>query len=175
MGDYVSDSKFTLVKLHGSIDWCHWIPVDATKLVSDAAEDVIRTAPVEGEGWVINKAGSLPRSEMRYRSVPALAIPTVSKQTFICPPEHANFLREFIPQVTKIVIIGWRAAEQNFLQMLVAGLKDHPVQVVAACGDIDSANQTLDRLKAVGIEADYVAAPGGFSSFVVTRQVNRIL
>jgi hypothetical protein len=106
--------------------------------------------------------------------LPELAIPTVSKQKFVCPKDHIRALREFIPQVTKIVIVGWRAAEQNFLEMLAAGLQDD-VSVLAACGNADAAEETLGRVSAARIKGEFKPAPGGFSEFVMKRRIEPFL
>src|SRR5262249_48798289 len=48
----------------------------------------------------------------RATTIPALAIPVETKtgNPFECPKDHLDALREFLPQTTKILIIGWRAA-----------------------------------------------------------------
>lgn len=70
-----------------------------------------------------------------------------------------------MPRVTKIAVLGWRARERNFLDMLTAGLRK-PVRVIAACADEAAANE----LQAAGVAGDFQAMPGGFTEFVQSRR-----
>jgi hypothetical protein len=177
MNSYTSHPRFSLIKLHGSIDWHYWVPATTVSLPTPGQEqpqpsDLIRAAPVVGDRAIIEKQGLAPQASQRelFYFLPALAIPTVSKHAFICPPDHLRALEQFIPSVTKIAIVGWRAAERNFLQMLTTGLRNS-VQVIAACGNVDAADATLGRLSAAGIKGNFQPAPGGFTDFVVNRRI----
>ncbi len=107
--------------------------------------------------------------------VPALAIPATGKSEFICPKNHLESLRKVIPHVTKIVIVGWRAAEQHFLTMLAEGLGDKNVKVLAVSGGVDGAKGTLRALENAGIKGDFQPDTGGFSDFVVNNRVEAFL
>jgi hypothetical protein len=178
IGDYVSHRKYSLIKLHGSIDWWQWIPKVTTRISQNEQPDeqtMIRAAPVVGERCVVDRADSEPPSAYEYYFfLPALAIPTVSKHTFVCPPEHVEALNRLIPEVTQIAIVGWRAGERNFLKMLKEGLRN-PVRVIAACANVAEAEATLGRLRAEGINGDFKATPGGFTEFVVNRRIESFL
>jgi hypothetical protein len=116
----------------------------------------------------------LPWSEHMSHHLPALAVPTISKHNFVCPPDHIRALEELIPQVSKIAIIGWRGAERRFVEMLAKGLKQK-VDAIAACGNSDAAQETLGRLRTAGIAGNFQAAPGGFTDFVVTGRIEPLL
>jgi hypothetical protein len=139
-------------------------------------QDFIRAAPLIGERAIIEIQGVEPPQAKveRFFFAPALAVPAVSKHTFVCPEEHVRTLNDFIPEVTKIVIVGWRAAEQNFVEMLAKGLTKF-VQVIATCGNSGAANETLNRLKAAGIDGDFQAMLGGFTNFVAERSLKAFL
>jgi hypothetical protein len=109
--------------------------------------------------------------------LPALAIPTVSKHTFMCPKDHVDTLARLIPEVTKIAIVGWRAGEKHFLQMLKDGLGSKPVKLIAACGTKEATVETLKRLMEAGIAANFESAStgGGFTDFVVNRRIEPFL
>lgn len=176
---YVSHSQYSLIKLHGSINWQYWLPKAETSLLRNEQpneQDLIRAAPVIGERAIIEIQGVEPPQAKveRFFFAPALAIPTASKHKFVCPEEHVRALKAIIPEVTKIVIVGWRAAEQNFVEMLANGLTKF-VQIIASCGTLEAANETLNRLKAAGIDGDFQAMSGGFTNFVVDRSVKAFL
>ena len=64
---------------------------------------------------------------------PAIAIPVENKREFECPVDHLKQLRMFLPHVTKIIIVGWRATETHFLDLLKSDLTKE-VQVQAILG-----------------------------------------
>jgi hypothetical protein len=52
--------------------------------------------------------------------LPAIAIPMQDKTwgTFECPARQIATLGQLLKSVTKVLMIGWRAREAHFLQML---------------------------------------------------------
>lgn len=180
IGSYVSDAHYKLFKLHGSTDWRYWLSAQNTNVRSnDQPPDVelIRAAPEVGDGALIAKEnGQLPQTVHElYHHYPALAIPTLSKTKFVCPPEHVEVLTRCIKKVDKIAIVGWRAGEQNFLEMLAKGLPSG-VEVIAACGNEQAAKETLRNIEDAGIHFSHsTAAPGGFTEFVLNRRIESFL
>lgn len=171
--DYIRDRKFSLIKLHGSINWSYWVQKDTANLLrreSLQPDELIRRAPTPDDSSLIFSNDATPPNPELFYKIPALAIPTVSKHTFVCPKQHIEVLRNLIPSVTKVLIVGWRAAERNFLDMIRAQLKSS-VQVLAVCGNAEAAHATLDRVRQADIQGDFQADPGGFTDFVVNRRI----
>ena len=106
---------------------------------------------------------------------PALAIPLIAKSTFECPKEHQDTLRDCIPAVSKILVIGWRGAEQHFLQLLsgLNGKRKIPGLVVA--GDRGQASEVIVRLSRASDLITWSASEGGFSDFVTSGEADRFL
>jgi hypothetical protein len=50
--------------------------------------------------------------------IPALAMPMLDKTSFECPPGHLEALKQALPAVQHVLIIGWRAAEPHVLDLL---------------------------------------------------------
>lgn len=176
ISSYVSNINYKLFKLHGSTDWRRWLPARTTNLRSnDQPSDVelIRAAPQVGEdALIIKEGGQLPQTlqELHFH-LPALAILTLSKSSFVCPPEHVEVLTRCIRKVDKIAIVGWRAGERNFLEVLANGLP-RGVKVITACGDEQAAKETLQNLTDAGIRPERsIVAPGGFTDFVLSRRI----
>jgi hypothetical protein len=101
---------------------------------------------------------------------PALAIPVEKKNQFACPPEHLKALADVIPQVTKIITIGWRAMEEHFLAMLknrLTGLKGD-VDLMVASGNLKGATETNANLGLVnpGSGHKYQIVETGFSGLI---------
>ena len=178
---YVSMPKYKLFKLHGSTDWERWVPAWKTTLnVNDPRpkeQDLLYSSPIFDDSSFVSKIGE-PESNVlkttRYYPFPALAIPTTSKTSFVCPNEHVQVLKEYLPRVTRIMIVGWRATEQNFLELLTASLPN-PVRVMACCGDPKWSTETLDRLRVAGVEGTFLAALGGFTGFVRNHEAEWLL
>lgn len=177
---YIARRSGCLFKLHGSIDWQYRLPTLKTNIRLErqpTEDDMIRAAPEPDDRAVITKKGEqLPQAELElHYNLPALAIPTVSKSRFVCPPEHVEDLRMCMRRVHQIVIVGWRAGEKHFLEILAKGLKS-PVDVIAACGKEQAASETLKSLKDAGIPIRHATQSSyGFTDFVLNREVNWLL
>ena len=134
LDSYISHDDYALIKLHGSVNWGREVDgLDPNNLTCQR---------------LIDGAGALQISK-RYRRVsrhpmwlegdkivvfPALAIPVDKKDEFSCPDTHVKFLEGLLPKVTKIIAIGWRATEAEFLSMLASKLKGS-VDLMVVSGD----------------------------------------
>lgn len=148
LAGYLSDPRFRLFKLHGSCNWGQRTttvspytqyhvgstPVNAPReaLIRETAhlaslgvtahftfmDDPLQQAQ---DWWSTvtdeTPAGGVPPN---FFVVPALAIPLRTKATFTCPESHVSALRELLPQVDRIITIGWKAGEPDFVAMLGA-------------------------------------------------------
>jgi hypothetical protein len=85
-------------------------------------------------------------------------------------------LQRHLPQVDRIVLIGWRAGEAHFVSLLKKFIPGSvPVQVVA--GGREPANEILARMRDAGIaDPDLgTSADGGFSQCVESRAAETFL
>jgi hypothetical protein len=105
---------------------------------------------------------------------PALAIPVETKIDYECPDEHLETLQAMIPQVHKLIVVGWRAAETPFLSLLAENLQG-PVQGLVVAADRMSATETANRLKEAGVAGSFRVGAGGFSDLVVERRADDFL
>jgi hypothetical protein len=104
---------------------------------------------------------------------PALAIPLEKKLNFECPDYHQTTLRKCIPETTKLLVIGWRATDAPFLELLSQNLPQQKLVMVVAGGQQD-ANEVLDRLQ--GIKAkEFRRAKGGFTEFMLEGEAEDFL
>jgi hypothetical protein len=179
LGHYVSDPNCTVVKLHGSTDWSYWIRKRTTNILQNepTPHDIIRAAPpIDPKTALLSKTDEAPRESVgeRYFSVPALAIPVVSKSEFVCPGLHLDALRALLPNVTHLAAIGWKAAEKHFLTMLGEGL-GKPVRVTAVCGNATESNEVLERIRAAGVSGSFDPISETFTDFVRRRLMDSFL
>jgi len=173
LSHYISDDAFKLFKLHGSVNWAHEVETEIPNLPERNPWDVAKE--------LIHRVADLQISN-RYRMVvgqpiskvediplfPAIAIPVENKSGFKCPSDHVDCLRAHLEMVTKILIVGWRATERHFLDLLRGAVTDKiPVQVVA--GGRGPGEEVLSHFAAAGISVLGEALDAGFSHYVLNR------
>lgn len=187
INDYVR-GDFDLVKIHGSINWAHRIrnPEFSDNTRAWIAEQMIPE--------IINKTPSLDINAKTFEIVhpdpfsrpqrnplfPAVSIPVETKSGYECPEEHQIILKGFLPKVTKLLVIGWRAGEKQFLSTLVDGLKGN-LSIMVVSKDEGSASLIATRIgsalrQARDLKVDnLVAAKTSFSNFVLSPEARDFL
>lgn len=179
LSDYIANDHYKVIKLHGSVNWAREVNTPIQNL------NDLNTWQVGYE--LIERAGDLDISQ-RYLIVtqhpigkldesavfPALAIPVERKRDYECPPAHLETLVACIPEVTKLLVIGWRATEYHFLKLLVENLRQELKVTVVSEGS-NQAEEVVERLKANGIKGQYLAAESGFTDFIINREVDDFL
>jgi hypothetical protein len=179
LGDYVRTDRPNVFKLHGSIDWVRPIAsTDASRFggsawdISRQITEAMATLPQPG---AIERADGIPGSRVRNEiAIPAIAIPLKEKSDFECPPRHLDALRRVLPRVRVILTIGWRGAEQHFLNEL----SEHCLQgidgICVGGGEAD-ARETASNLDGALSRAHLEFYGGGFTEFVLTGGVHRLV
>jgi hypothetical protein len=179
MEDYVTQ-HYRLIKLHGSVSWGRQVvsPMNmkvmnewavANELIKNAKDLRMTDEYRMVTSRPIGKSDELPL-------IPALAIPVVNKQEYECPKLHLEVLDSCLPQITKLLVVGWRASETHFLQRLAKGLK-HDLQVMVVSGSPAAAEETINNLAVARMRVigGYQKAEAGFSDFIVGRAVQGFL
>ncbi len=177
---YIAPTDFKVIKLHGSTNWAREVdtPIEVpTPTWNQVSNRIIELAPelkvssryrlVGTDEWPVGKAGSIVL-------FPALAIPLETKRDFECPQEHLDALQACLPQVTELLVIGWRAADRPFLQLLRENVPPHPRVMVVAGGQLGG-EQVIQKLREVIVGGDYAMSNGGFTEFVLRREVEGLL
>lgn len=166
-------SLFKLFKLHGSVDWGRELSVPVPQnvdrgnglsvlkfLIQNSSEPqenapFVKRDPFNMGAFQTNRVPSTIILREPYSDnlpvFPAIAIPIENKNTFECPTNILNGLESVIPEVTKVLIIGWQAKEQHFLGMLRSRRMDSLKHVMVVDHDRQSAVPILDHfLEAIG-------------------------
>lgn len=173
-GDHLqSHPVLKLFKPHGSVDWARRISLPDGDILTPAGiiEDADGIQPTsEFRHLLPPQADGNPGRETFF---PVIAIPFQNKTegTFAWPPEHLAQLRDFLPSVTKILIIGWRAREAHFIELLRGSLPRVSHVMVVGGGLLD-ASETLEHfaestalVKKASIKASIDPAAGGTLHF----------
>lgn len=121
------------------------------------------------------------------RSVfPAIAIPVEHKNQFACPQSLVEQLVKALPNVSKVLIIGWRATEQHFLNLLANRLNGlrRGVQLYIVGGFADDAKQTRVNIFRALVNnppnnpftsPDDACYSGGFTNFLANGHATSFL
>lgn len=181
--DYVS-SDWPIFKLHGSVNWGRVINTQSlimagVDVVGDTLSKMplldldrllISKSPLEvSDGFAFDPGGSglasvTPGSPLRLVLFPALAIPMLNKDDFELPRDQLNMLTKMIPHVSKVVSIGWRGAEDKFLDLLSKHLR-RDTDVLAVSRDSNGANKVIERFGKARVPMKrHEIATGGFTS-----------
>jgi len=180
LGDYISNQNYKLIKLHGSVNWGREVdtPIGGQDVWSIAYELIDRAAEINisRRYQLVHELPVAKLATVGFRLFPAIALPVERKRDFECPDEHLDVLRRFIPEVTKLLVIGWRGTEYHFLQMLAENVKKGLHVMVVSRED---ATGVLQRLKEAGItgqfSAQFSAFDRGFTSFILERMAVEFL
>ena len=173
MADYVADPAFMLIKIHGSIDWWREIRERPAHFPMSGEDDMLIDALVSNahriklsERYVRDAKPRLARND-GGPLFPAIAIPLERKRDFEVPRAHIQALIEFLPHVRQILVIGWRASDAPFLELLHEHLR-HKVDALVVAGSGPDARDVVDRLNRLEMNApDFFDT--GFTLFVVNR------
>jgi hypothetical protein len=176
LDDYTANLPFSLVKIHGSVDWVREVsapsvPAREGGTIWDTVRFVIeRAADLRfGSGYL--RDDNLPIANVEGRVfIPAIAIPLERKQDFECPARHCEHLVQVLPNVSKILLIGWRATDEPFLELLRTRMLGRPRAHVVAKDEAEARSIVLRVANYGVILGETTLASHGFSEFVVRRE-----
>lgn len=158
LGDHI-----TVLKPHGSLNWV-WPclgyrgqfsgnAVEVLDLMNDRLLDLQpdRSAPLEVVP--LETFGNPQVVALKTPKYPAFAPPVADKSDFIWPEEQRQLFEDLQGRVTRLVTVGWRAAEPHFLDLLRPKVKEWATALVVTGGDpgraTDEANEIRNRLLGV--------------------------
>ena len=172
MKDWVGGPNYVLFKLHGSVNWVHPVvnidPPQATLLAQAAEQGTLEV--VED---VFNVRQNVADANTGY---PAMAIPVVSKSKLELPTDHITALVGLLPEVDRILIVGWRAMDHMFLHLLKDRFDADSAKVLVVAGGESQAQEVLKNIDAFGIFLPLAqASAGGFSGLVGTPALEQFL
>ena len=181
LGDYVSaQSPYKLFKLHGSTNWARTVePIiyrDRNAMAVARKHIELATTLRVSESFVMNDThpcGAIPDS---VGLIPAIAIPVEQKSLFECPRNHLDVLENLLPRTDKLLLIGWRAAEQHFLALLDNHLRQAVSTYIIGQNEQDARNigaHLRDALPNVILDCKF--SPAGFTDAIVSHRIQELL
>lgn len=148
--DYI-ERDIKLIKMHGSCNWSHFFVLDEyeNRSVTEDHENNIESYLIKNHKYFsslvadngLTNPGLEPSRNFRreqnskyIHSFPALAIPAREKHEPICPKRHINSLESLLKNVSKILIIGWKAADENLLKIFKESIENRDVEITLVLG-----------------------------------------
>lgn len=176
--DYISDPRYKLLKIHGSVNWARELDGTIPKFSNSApwtlATELIEFAPKLHLSSRFRVVNSQPPTYPEVLVFPALAIPLENKNEFECPSEHLDAFKSAIPKIDKIITIGWRGNESHFLKLVSKKISED-VRGLAVSGDTKSAEETIGQLESANINGEFDAFNGGFTDLIVSHSISKFL
>jgi len=181
------EKPIKLIKLHGSCDWVNYLRAgDLSSFPGITQQDSIEYLRLVPD-IIFDEAPGSPtlyrRKDYKYSShgnthhfYPALAIPLVGKDKFVCPKQHIEQLIIQIQNTNRILIIGWKAADEALLSLLCQNIKN-PTHITVVNKEDDKlfevTKKRLEVLKnnVAGVEIKIENIPMGFSNFMSSDKV----
>ena len=170
-------TDYKIIKLHGSISWARPVntAIDSPDVFQMANALIERASDLDlGSSYEIATQHPIAKSGNRA-FVPALAIPVETKTTYECPKEHIDALDEFLPKVTKLLLIGWRGTEARFVKSLADNILPG-TQMMIVSSNAEKAHELANNIRRDGVRAQYLPASNhGFTNFVIAREADEFL
>jgi SIR2-like domain len=149
--DYVfGNPEFRVFKLHGSINWARTLRESGRygdhNAWAVARQHIDRAAELRiGDFFVRVEDRPVGLTATQVPLVPAIAIPVEQKNHFECPSDHLRILEELLPHTDRLILIGWRATEDHFLDLLTKHVKNARLGL-AVSGSEAEARQAIARI-----------------------------
>ena len=163
---YVADAQYKIFKLHGSVNWA--VGIQHQLMSQEELDEYTEKRLMREIGLTPTDLYGYPHqfTTQRLLSLPAIAIPMQNKSDsdFACPKAHLKALAECLPQVTRLLTIGWRGAERHFLDVLNGRLTNLQLGWAVA-ESTEAATETVQNLATAGL-SNVVAVGGGFGGFI---------
>lgn len=141
-----TDSRWCVVKLHGSVHWgkqlmnqptgvSHWVHVLQNLEEPPKLADAIQ---------ILDNSRASSRFIGGQFYYPALGIPFEGKKEFHCPPEHIELARRFMSECTDYLVIGFSAFDAHVLELFESVHQVHKLMIVN--GTKESGRDALQRI-----------------------------
>lgn len=160
---YTADDRYRVFKLHGSTNW--WrelVRVSEGGFHDPVPKDQVHFLPHE------------PAGNGRSTWAPAISVPLQTKtdSEFECPLEHLAMLKKDLPEVDRVISVGWRGQEAHFMELW----RQHSPQFLAGrlcvSGSHESAQYVANQI-AMNIKTATMPIIGdqGFSGFMSSKEL----
>jgi hypothetical protein len=154
---------YKVFKPHGSVNWMRVLNDSMGINPNEVERSIIRlgrSADPGSDFHLIPPTDATTKLGDKYL-FPSIALPVNTKLKFECPEDHIAQLKEDVPSVTKLLVIGWRATEPHFLEFWKQPRVASISKIAIVAGESGEAQRIQDRLRAAGIGVRPELSPAG--------------
>lgn len=182
MDSYFQNS-IKILKPHGSHNWAYILrPGIRDPLAGDSTDyEFLMENPghiedLKGRGRIRPFHQNQLVGHAEVLKFPAIAIPIAGKQDFICPEEHMQRARIVMQKADKILIIGWKAGDENIISELRQNLPTR-FGILVVTDQIENASKIAQKISSLrtGLTASTKGLGGGFSKLFTPEAFNDFL
>jgi hypothetical protein len=154
MNDYIRHGRWSVIKLHGSVDWGYRPigdvsvddpPADLADRLNNQIHRAVTPAlrPNEGPPRLIN-----PNSITEAKTFPALTVPVGEEDEVVCPNSHQAFLARRLASVDELdlLIVGYSAYDRTVIER-IAGSEKRIRTLTVVNENADAAEKVVWRLR----------------------------
>jgi hypothetical protein len=137
--------------------------------------DKYHMIPERNRKWTASYC-SIPGKSHEQAVLPAIAIPLERKTGYWCPANHVQTLEDCVSKTDRLLVIGWKGAEEDFVKLLGQALKKGvPKMLVSRSGG--SAVKIRDKLieSGVGTTGEWVCTGGGFVEEIRSGEIENFV
>jgi hypothetical protein len=171
--DYLNN-PWQVFKPHGSVGWVQLFNAKSESYGLPVHLDAIAHAALIEPTLNFAAAGGSVTWYPQEVWAPALAIPVAEKSEFACPPAHLEALGTLMPEVTRLIIVGWRAREAHFRDWIGELVPGHLSTLVVA-EKPEAVRDTARNLPSAVVRNAVGFHNGGFSGLVRSPNLPRFL
>jgi len=210
--EYIS-KKIKIIKPHGSCNWCSLLkgnnveimgsgpktideflledPESSLEIVEKLESQYVLNSPVR-IGTNKSNNEEIPKNFFARNSAnydcptfPRMLLPYKEKDDVILPPEHMSILTSLLPEISEVLVIGWKGTEFKFLETLKEYISNKIIKFTTVTARDFSIVTTLkDRLghqhkyetfqhmvtplNSSIVKTPSQFTPGGFSSYTIS-------
>lgn len=188
--DELLKDNYPVIKIHGAYNW-HWVRLINSREEerNNNYENAIKGAQSifspEPPNAVFKRELVLKDKNPRNLSItrrdaltafafhPAIALPLIEKDNFVCPVSHIEFLKDQLSKIDRIIMIGWRGADEFFRNLLIEELQKRKIPIYFV--GMKNSKSIVDSFEDVLKENINSLNSSGFSNFVDSENCEKFL
>lgn len=177
---------FPVIKVHGGYNWyvkrlvsifsdktCYELSLMAADKIFEKTENVKYELEIQNNHNPKDIKPKMTQQEEGYTYHPALALPVLNKANYVCLDAHIELLKEELKKIDRVIIIGWKAADQFVLNLLLEEMNKRAIPLAYIGGK--DAIDTVKGLNKTFLNSAKLIAGHGFSQFASSSSVEDFL
>ncbi len=180
--DYISNPKWALAKIHGSVNW--YKEIDTGDFPHGENHNAYLnfihslSVPIKLKESLIMYPipGHQKKSKERSALFPAITIPVDGKYEYNCPISMISFCKNFLESCTNFLIIGTSGKDQDLMDLLSISEPKHSL-LLSSNQDraVETINRFESKLPRFKNKINPCVKSGGFTEFINSNEFDQFL